>query len=304
MAELKELFEMVTNKVEPDLDAWQEQEERRQQHHRRRRGAAFAVAAVIAMLAVAAAFALRNTSTKEPLASPAPPLSTTTTMVAYHVATGEATPILKDVAAYGAAVSHDGARHRVRPQRQGSWRDLHRRHRRISGCTSHRSSWAGGVRMRFVRSDMVAGRQPDRVHGHERRGEPRDLDPDAHYRAHPPADARGRRLVRDEPGVVSRRHAHRLRDRKLAGRAGRQRADRDVTGFGQGADARRGSSARRHGSRLVARRRSDRVRGRHRRRDVHLRDGRRSAMRQRDRCSSTMRTSRPPPGRPTARRSP
>jgi len=109
MAELKELFEMVTNKVEPDLDAWQEQEERRQQRHRRRRGAAFAVAAVIATLAVAAAFALRNTSTKEPLTSPAPPLSTTTTMVAFQVATGEATPILKDVAAYGAAVSHDGA---------------------------------------------------------------------------------------------------------------------------------------------------------------------------------------------------
>lgn len=110
MPELKELFEMVTNKVEPDLDAWQEQEERRQQHHRRRRGAAFAVAAVVAMLAVVAAFAVRNTSTREPLASPAPPLSTTTTLVAYDVATGEATPILKDVEAYGAAVSHDGAR--------------------------------------------------------------------------------------------------------------------------------------------------------------------------------------------------
>jgi TolB protein len=109
VAELKELFEMVTNKVEPDLDAWQEQEERRRQRHRRRRGAAFAVAAVIAMLAVAAAFAVRNTSTTAPLTSPAPPLSTTSTLVAFDVATGEATPILKDVAPYGAAVSHDGA---------------------------------------------------------------------------------------------------------------------------------------------------------------------------------------------------
>jgi Tol biopolymer transport system component len=109
VAELKELFEMVTNKVEPDLDAWQEQEERRRQRHRRRRGAAFAVAAVIAVLAVAAAVAVRDTSTREPLTSPAPPLSTTTTLVAFDVATGEATPFLKDVAPYGAAVSHDEA---------------------------------------------------------------------------------------------------------------------------------------------------------------------------------------------------
>ena len=28
MAELKEIFEMVTNKTEPDVDAWQEQEQR------------------------------------------------------------------------------------------------------------------------------------------------------------------------------------------------------------------------------------------------------------------------------------
>src|SRR4029078_11913835 len=67
MAELKELFEMVTNKVEPDLDAWQEQEERRQQRHRRPRGAAFAVAAGIASLAVGARLALRNTRTEEAL---------------------------------------------------------------------------------------------------------------------------------------------------------------------------------------------------------------------------------------------
>jgi Tol biopolymer transport system component len=109
VAELKELFEMITNDVEPDLDAWREQEERRRQRQRRRRGAAFAVAAVLALLAVAAAFAVRNTSTTEPLTSPAPPLSTTTTLVAFDVATGEATPILKDVQPYGAAVSHDGA---------------------------------------------------------------------------------------------------------------------------------------------------------------------------------------------------
>jgi Tol biopolymer transport system component len=109
VAELKELFEMITNDVEPDLDAWREQEERRRQRQRRRRGAAFAVAAVLALLAVAAAFAVRNTSTTEPLTSPAPPLSTTTALVAFDVATGEATPILKNVEPYGAAVSHDGA---------------------------------------------------------------------------------------------------------------------------------------------------------------------------------------------------
>src|SRR6187401_3083373 len=100
MAELKELFEMVTNKVEPDLDAWQKQDERRRQRQRRRRGAAFAVAAVVAALAIVAAIAVRNTSTRQPLTSPtAPPLSGTTTLVAFDVATGEATPLLKDVEA-------------------------------------------------------------------------------------------------------------------------------------------------------------------------------------------------------------
>jgi Tol biopolymer transport system component len=111
MAELKELFEMVTNKVEPDLDAWQEQEKRRQQRQRRRRGGGFSVAAVLAAAAVIAAIALRNTSTREPLTSPTPaPLSSSTTLVAFDVATGEAVPLVKDVDAYGAAVSHDGSR--------------------------------------------------------------------------------------------------------------------------------------------------------------------------------------------------
>lgn len=109
MAELKELFEMVTNKVEPDLDAWREQEERRQRRQRRRRGAAFAVAAVVAAAVVVAAFAVRNTRTTEPLTTPtAPPLSSDSTLIAFDILTGQETQVLDDVGPFRADVSPDG----------------------------------------------------------------------------------------------------------------------------------------------------------------------------------------------------
>ena len=52
MAELKEVFEMTTRQVEPDLDSWKDQERRQQQTRRRRRIGAFAVAAAIGVAAV------------------------------------------------------------------------------------------------------------------------------------------------------------------------------------------------------------------------------------------------------------
>jgi hypothetical protein len=52
MAELKEVFEMVTNKTEPDLDSWKDQEQRQRRTVRNKKIGAFAVAAAIGVAAV------------------------------------------------------------------------------------------------------------------------------------------------------------------------------------------------------------------------------------------------------------
>jgi Tol biopolymer transport system component len=108
--ELKELFDMVTSKTEPDLDAWREQEERQRKRANRRRGAAFAVAAVVAGVAIVAAVALRDTSENGSAATPTPaPLSANSDLVAFDVATGQATPVIEGVASFRPAVSPDGS---------------------------------------------------------------------------------------------------------------------------------------------------------------------------------------------------
>jgi Tol biopolymer transport system component len=109
MAELKEIFEMVTNKTEPDLDAWQEQERRQRRRSVGRRTAAFAVAAVLLAATVVAVAALRETPATEPAASSPPPLVGTTALVAYNVSSGAATPLF-EVVAGRPAVSPDGSR--------------------------------------------------------------------------------------------------------------------------------------------------------------------------------------------------
>ncbi len=109
MADLKEIFDMVTNKTEPDLDAWQQQERRQRRKAFGRRTAAFAVAAVVLAAAIVAVAALRDTPANEPAASTPPPLVGTTTLVAYNVAGGAATPVVADVVAGRPAVSPDGA---------------------------------------------------------------------------------------------------------------------------------------------------------------------------------------------------
>ena len=52
MPELKEVFEMVTQQSEPDLDSWNEQEERQRRTARNRKVGVFALAAAIAVVAV------------------------------------------------------------------------------------------------------------------------------------------------------------------------------------------------------------------------------------------------------------
>jgi hypothetical protein len=52
MPELKEVFEMVTNQTEPDLDSWKQQDERQRRTARNRKLGVFALAAAIAVVAV------------------------------------------------------------------------------------------------------------------------------------------------------------------------------------------------------------------------------------------------------------
>ena len=51
MPELKEVFDMVTNQTEPDLDSWKQQDERQRRTARNRKLGVFALAAAIAVVA-------------------------------------------------------------------------------------------------------------------------------------------------------------------------------------------------------------------------------------------------------------
>jgi len=63
MADIKELFDMVTKQTEPDLDSWREQEDRQRKLARNRRIGAFGIAAVIVLLAAIAFVSLRGAGT-------------------------------------------------------------------------------------------------------------------------------------------------------------------------------------------------------------------------------------------------
>ena len=119
MADMKEIFEMVTNKTEPDIDVWREQERRQRRRGTGRRAGAFAVAAAVLMLAIAAIAALRTTPANQPAASTAPPLVGATGLVAYDVSSGTMTPSIRDVASFGAAVMAARTSFSVRPRYSG-----------------------------------------------------------------------------------------------------------------------------------------------------------------------------------------
>lgn len=92
MAELKEIFEMVTQKTEPKEDAWREQEERQRREARARRIRAYtAVAAVVVVALVAAAFLGIDGATQTPATTPEPPLEGITSHFLVDVASGERT---------------------------------------------------------------------------------------------------------------------------------------------------------------------------------------------------------------------
>jgi hypothetical protein len=75
MAELKEIFEMVTNNTEPEPGAWTEQERRQRRASRSRKYVAIAVvAAIIVALGVFAAVTDHNESS-QPAAQPTPSIA-------------------------------------------------------------------------------------------------------------------------------------------------------------------------------------------------------------------------------------
>ena len=73
MPEMREVFEMTTKQVEPDVDAWREQEKHQRRSSRNKRIGAFAVAAAIGVVAVVFVLVNRTEpSTNTPAANPSP----------------------------------------------------------------------------------------------------------------------------------------------------------------------------------------------------------------------------------------
>jgi len=112
MPELREVFELVTVQIEPDLDSWTEQERRHRRTSRNRRLGAFALVAMLGLLA--AVFAVRLLS-DDPANKPAveippevPPVETAPGMYAVDLTTGEDT-FIRGVPASPADASPDGS---------------------------------------------------------------------------------------------------------------------------------------------------------------------------------------------------
>lgn len=89
MNEIKELFDMVTDRKEPDQDAWKQQETRQRRTARNRRIGAFAGAAAVVLLAVLAVALLGRWEEGSPAAPPSDTPSPTPTHYAIDVTTGD-----------------------------------------------------------------------------------------------------------------------------------------------------------------------------------------------------------------------
>jgi hypothetical protein len=115
MNDIKELFDMVTNKTEPDLGSWKEQEDRQRKKARQRRIGAFAVAAAIVALVAIAFVTLREGTgggvpTDGASSGPGEPVDVVTHWY-LDIATGERTPVAVNLGgARIPEVSPDGQR--------------------------------------------------------------------------------------------------------------------------------------------------------------------------------------------------
>ena len=83
MPELREVFQMTTKQIEPDVDAWREQERHQRRSVRKKKIGAFAVAAAIGVVAFVVLLRAVDDGTETqlggqpiPTAQPIPPLST------------------------------------------------------------------------------------------------------------------------------------------------------------------------------------------------------------------------------------
>jgi hypothetical protein len=65
MSEMREVFEMTTKQVEPDLEAWREQEKRQRRANRNRKIGAYVVAAAICVVALVAILGPKSTTPPE-----------------------------------------------------------------------------------------------------------------------------------------------------------------------------------------------------------------------------------------------
>jgi Tol biopolymer transport system component len=95
MPELREVFEMTTKQIEPDVDAWREQERHQRLSARNKKIGAFAVAAAIALVAVVLIVANRPGNKQTlPGATPSPtPLPEVSTASLVDLQTGTVTPL-------------------------------------------------------------------------------------------------------------------------------------------------------------------------------------------------------------------
>jgi Tol biopolymer transport system component len=99
MPELREVFEMTTKQVEPDVDAWREQEKHQRRSSRNKKIGAFAVAAAIGLVAVVLVFVNRpEPSSIGPATNPSPtPLPEFSVPSSVDLQTGGATPLPQSI---------------------------------------------------------------------------------------------------------------------------------------------------------------------------------------------------------------
>jgi hypothetical protein len=99
MPELREVFEMTTRQVEPDVDAWREQEKHQRRSSRNKRLGAFAVAAAIGLTAVVLILVNRTEpSANRPAGDPSPPPVVEVSGLSFvDLQTGAVTPLPQSI---------------------------------------------------------------------------------------------------------------------------------------------------------------------------------------------------------------
>jgi hypothetical protein len=88
MAELREVFEMTTKQVEPDLDSWRDQERRQDRNRQRRRFGAIAVAAAIGVAVLVLVLVTRPGESSAPVGNEGGAVTYPVDPSAVDVATG------------------------------------------------------------------------------------------------------------------------------------------------------------------------------------------------------------------------